>query len=117
MKTRRGALPTLTEVIDVKADQRAAQTGPAHLPAESLPLEGAQRAQADADAALRAQLLNTLRPRVEALLDAKLQAALAPQLQRLADELAQRLRTELASELRGLVTQALDEALGRRRKP
>lgn len=117
MKARRGALPTLTEVIDVQSDKRPPLAGPASLPAESLPLEGPERAQADADAALRAQFLNKLRPRIDALLEARLQAALAPQLARLADELAQRLRTELATELRALVTQAVDEALTRRRKP
>lgn len=117
MKARRGALPTLTEVVDVQRDKRPPLAGPASLPAEALPLEGAERARADADAALRAQLLNTLRPRVDALLEAKLQAALAPQLKRLTEELAQRLRAELAAELRALVTNAVDEALKRRRKP
>lgn len=116
MTAHRGALPTLTEVIDVTADARMPVIGAAALPPESLPLEGNAPLPVDGRAGLTTQVLEALRPRLDVLLDARLQAALAPQLSRLADELVQSLRAELASTLQTLVTQAVDEVLARQRK-
>lgn len=117
MKSRRGVLPTLTEVIDVQADARVAPAGPVSLPPESLPLDGAPEAASGPASALRSQLLAALLPRIDALLQAKLQAAMAPQRARPAAESTHRLRSEMAEELRALVAQAVDEALSRHRKP
>lgn len=118
MTAHRGTLPTLTEVIAIEADVPMQATGPASLPPESLPLEAQPMLQAaDLGAALTTQVLEALRPRIDALLQARLQAAMAPQLARLADDLVHELRGELASALQALVAQAVDEVLARRRKP
>lgn len=111
----RGALPTLTEVIEVHAEAPA--SAPAVLPPESLPLETQQPVPADLGAALTTQVIESLRPRIDALLDAQLEAAIAPRLSRLVEALAQDLRVELAGALQALVAQAVDEVLSRRRRP
>jgi hypothetical protein len=116
MTPHRGALPTLTEVIELDADPALPAAGPAAPRAESMPLEAEAVAPAEA-ADVAARALESLRPQVDALLDARLQALLPPQLSRLADELAHQLRDELAITLRALVIQAVDEALAQRRKP
>ena len=113
MSTHRGALPTLTEVIDIRADSLV----PAALAPESLPLDAQEVVQADLGAALTTQVLETLRPRIDALLETRLEAAMAPGLARVADELARQLRVDLAIALRGMVAQAVDDVLARRRKP
>jgi hypothetical protein len=110
----RGALPTLTEVIDVHAESPA--LAPAALPPESLLLEPQSITRADLGAALTTQVMETLRPRIDAALESQLEAALAPRLARLAEAMAQDLRVELAASLRALVAQAVDEVLERRRK-
>jgi hypothetical protein len=117
MTAHRGALPTLTEVIDVEAAALVPAAAPAVLPPESLPLESQPVARADHGAVLSTQVLETLRPRIDALLEAQLQTAMAPHLARLADELERHLRRELASAMQALVAQAVDEVLARRRKP
>jgi len=122
MTSHRGALPTLTEVIDIEAEAlvlAAGQAPPAKesLPLESLALESMPPLRPDPATALTTQVLETLRPRIDALLAARLQAAMAPQLERLAEELAQSLRTELAGAMQSLVAQAVDDVLARRRKP
>ena len=119
MTAQRGALPTLTEVIEVKAEPLAS-AAPAALAPESLPLESAGPHAADAPerpAALTKQVLEALRPRVDALLEARLREAMAPLLARCGDELQKGLRVELAAAMQALVAQAVDEALARRRKP
>lgn len=117
MSTHRGALPTLTEVIDIRADSLVPATAPAALAPESLPLDAQEVVQADLGAALTTQVLETLRPRIDALLETRLEAAMAPGLARVADELARQLRVDLAIALRGMVAQAVDDVLARRRKP
>lgn len=117
MTAQRGALPTLTEVIDIEADALALPAGPAALPPESVPLESQPVVSADKAVALTTQVLETLRPRIDPLIESRLQAALAPHLARLADDLARSLRIELATAMQVLVAQAVDEVLARRRKP
>jgi hypothetical protein len=116
MTTHRGALPTLTEVIEIEAAALMPAAGSAELPPESLPLESQPVLPVDMGAALTTQVLETLRPRIDALLQARLQAAIAPQLSRLADEAVRSLRVELASVMQLLVAQAVDDLLARRRK-
>ncbi len=117
MSTHRGALPTLTEVIDIRADSLVPAAAPAALPPESLPLDAQAVVQADLGAALTTQVLETLRPRIDALLETRLAAAMEPGLARMADELTRQLRVDLASALHGMVAQAVDDVLARRRKP
>jgi len=115
---QRGALPTLTEVIEIKAEASSAVERRASLPPESLPLEGsASTIVAVSGPALTTQVLEALRPRVDALLEARLREVLAPQLSRLAEEAVQCVRGELATALHALVAQAVAEVLARRRKP
>jgi hypothetical protein len=116
MTAQRGALPTLTEVIEVSAEPSA----PAVLAPESLPLESAPPQAADSHesaAVLTHQVLTSLRPRIDALLEARLREAMVPLLARCADELQKGLRVELAAAMQALAAQAVDEALARRRKP
>ena len=121
MTLRRGALPTLTEVIDVGHNAQAPQVGPAALPPESIALEAPFQLPIQGptgiDAALRTKVLASLQPRIDALIEARLQVAMAPLLAAVADEVSQRLRGEMAGDLPALVAQAIDEALARRRKP
>ena len=116
MTARHGALPTLTEVIEVTAEPSA----PAALAPESLPLESAPSQAAESPestAVLTQQVLALLRPRIDALLEARLREAMAPLLARCADELQKGLRIELAAAMQALAAQAVDEALARRHKP
>ena len=104
-----GALPTLTEVIelDVASAAPAAAMRP---PAEALPM--------DSDtAALMSAVLGALDSRLEALLEARLHAALSPQLRLLVQEAIRQVRGEMAVSLQALVAQAVSEALARRQKP
>lgn len=117
MTAPRGALPTLTEVIEIEADALASGFGPAVLTTEALAFDERTPAPADPVVALTTQVLETLRPRIDALLEARLQAVIAPQLARLSDDLVQTLRSELAVAMRLLVAQAVDDLLARRRKP
>ena len=117
MTTHRGALPTLTEVIDIASDELEPVVGSATLAPESLPLESQPVLPTDTGVALTIQVLETLRPRIDALLEARLKAVIAPQLSRLTDEVVQSLRGELASVMRELVAQAVADLLARRRKP
>ena len=117
MTSPRGALPTLTEVIDIEAGALASDFGPAVRPTEALPLEERTSLAVDPGVALTTQVLETLRPRIDALLEARLQAAIAPHLARLTDEIVHSLRGELALAMRSLVAQAVEDLLARRRKP
>jgi hypothetical protein len=117
MTSPRGALPTLTEVIDIEADALVSGFGPAVQTSEALPLEERPIAPVDPAIALTTQVLETLRPRIDALLEARLQAVIAPQLARLSDDILRSLRSELATAMRLLVAQAVDDLLARRRKP
>ncbi len=116
MTPQRGAPPTLTEVIELDADALPVAEGPASLPPESMPMES-PAAAIDTGAALTTQVLEALRPRIDALLEARVREVLAPQLSRLADDALQCVRRELASAVRALVAQAVDEVLARRSKP
>jgi len=113
----RGALPTLTEVIDIEEAALVPVAGNLPLAPESVPLESQPVIQPDPAIALTTQVLETLRPRIDALLTARLQAVMAPQLERLADDLAESLRSELAVAMHSLLPQAVDNVLARRRKP
>ncbi len=117
MTMHRGALPTLTEVIDIEADALVPTGDVAPLPPESLLLDAHTAMPHDLGVALTTQVLETLRPHIDALLESRLRAAIAPQLSRLADEAVQSLRVELASVMQALVAQAVDDLLARRRKP
>lgn len=116
MTSPRGALPILTEVIDIEADALACGFAPAVQATEALALDEHTPVLADPAVALTTQVLETLRPRIDALLEARLQAAMAPQLARLSDDIVQTLRGELAVAMRSLVAQAVDDVLARRRK-
>lgn len=117
MTAPRGALPTLTEVIEIEADALASGFGPVVLTTEALALDERTPVPADPAVALTTQVLETLRPRIDALLEARLQAVIAPQLARLSEDLVQTLRGELVVAMRSLVAQAVDDLLARRRKP
>jgi hypothetical protein len=113
----RGALPTLTEVIEIEPAALVPVEEYVPLAPESVPLESQPVIRPDPATALTTQVLETLRPRIDTLLTARLQAVMAPQLERLADELLDGLRQELAAAMHSLVAQAVDEVLSRRRKP
>lgn len=128
MKAQRGVLPTLTEVVETPIDvpTGAGTDVPAPLPPESLPLDAqaataataaSARYVAEAGAALTMQVLEALRPRVDALLEAQLREALAPLLTRLADSAVQSARAELSMAMHALVAQTVKEVLAQRRKP
>jgi hypothetical protein len=117
MTVHRGTLPTLTEVIDIQDELLDSATAPVALPPESLPLEAQPAWAADTGVALTTQVLETLRPRIDALLESRLQAVIAPELSRLADEVVHSLRGELAGVMHTLVAQAVEDVLARRRKP
>lgn len=102
MTHKRGVLPTLTEVIEGAQVQTAAP---------------AVAAASDDAAALTAEILDALQPRIDALLEARLREALAPQLARLADGAVRGVRLEIAASLQTLVAQAVADALARRRTP
>jgi len=117
MTVSRGALPTLTEVLDIEAAALVPATAYAPLAPESVPFESHPMVLPDPATALTTQVLETLRPRIDALLAARLQAVIAPQMERLADELTESLREEVARAMYTLVAQAVDDVLARRRKP
>jgi hypothetical protein len=114
MSKPRAPMPTLTEVIEVPVGPVPADTGPAPLPPDSVPMEMLAVAPVDDGGAIIAEVLDLLRPRVDALLAARIREALAPQVLRLADESAQRLRDELNAEVQALAAQALAEVLAAR---
>ncbi len=70
----------------------------------------------DAAAAITAEVLELLRPRIDALLEARIREALAPQVLRLAEDSTRHIRDELGGEVRALVAKAVVEALARRRE-
>ena len=117
MTTHRGALPTLTEVIDIASGESELGLGSATLAPESLPLEAQPALSTDTGVALTTQVLETLRPRIDALLEARLQSVIAPRLAHVAGELVQSMRGELAGTMHELVSQAVADVLARRRKP
>lgn len=121
MSPQRGTLPTtlptLTEVIEILVDPSRVEPGPHALAPESMPIELLPLAQVEVHAALTSQVLDTLRPRVNALLEARLRSAFASHAPRLSDEAIQRIRSDLAAAMQVLVAQTIDEVLARRRKP
>jgi hypothetical protein len=117
MNRQRGALPTLTEVIEIHVDPQRVEAPPPPFVPESMPIELLPVARVDAHAALTSQVLETLRPRIDALLNARLREVLAPHRPRLTDEAVQRMRSELVTTMQVLVAHAIDDVLARRRKP
>ena len=115
MTSQRGALPTLTEVIEINTELLPPALAPAQLPAESVPMEWVAPPQAVSSAALVAQVLELLRPRIDAMLEVRLREALAAQLSRVADDVAHNLHGELASAMQALVAKTVDEVLVQRR--
>ena len=85
-------LPTLTEVVDVKAP----------LPSED---------------ELRKQILADIQRQVDQMLEVRLREALTPALTRLTDALVREARGELASSLRDMVARAVAQELSRHREP
>jgi hypothetical protein len=116
MSKPRAPLPTLTEVIDVQAGLPQIDTGPAPLPPDSVPMETLPETPDDAAAAITAQVLELLRPRIDALLEARIREALAPQVLRFTEDSTRHLRDELGGEVRAMVANAVIEALARRRE-
>lgn len=114
MKARRSVLPTLTEVIEV--DDARADVEPATLAPESMPMEPPLPHAAAAGGDLKTQVLDALRPRIDALLRERLREVIAADLSRLAEDTVRRVRGDLASAIRTLASEAVDEALARRRK-
>ena len=117
MTKNRITLPTLTEVIEVQADRLDVDTGPAPLPPESVPMELLPTTPVDAASATTAEVLEMLRPRVDALLEACVREALATQELVLADETTQRVHGDFAGALQALIAHAVDDVLARRHKP
>jgi len=117
MAKKRDTLPTLTEVIDVRVDPAHGDSRPMPLAPDSVPIGELARAAADGGASLAAQVLEALRPRIDALIDSQVQEALAPHVLRLADVTVQRARDELAAALPAMVAQAVQDLLARRHKP
>lgn len=111
MTAQRGAPPTLTEVIEVVADDAAFAARPLPPLDESLPLDGAMPLPVVDASWLADQLLLRLQPRLESLLEARLKAALDASLARAAAEAAVLARADLQAGLRELVAQAVDEIL------
>jgi hypothetical protein len=115
MSKPRTPLPTLTEVIEVQSSQLPLDTGPAPLPPDSVPMVTRPATPVDHTAAITAEVLELLRPRIDALLEARIREALAPQVLRLAEESTQRIRDDLSGVMLVLVERAVVEAIARRR--
>ena len=94
-------LPTLTEVVDLKAP------APAPVPPAS----------ALSEDELRKQILADIQRQVDQMLEVHLREALTPALTRLTDALVREARGELASSLRDIVARAVAQELSRHREP
>ena len=95
-------LPTLTEVLQLAA--------PVPEPVDPAPVAGpgpGQAARAPDAEVLVAQVLASLAPRIDALVEARLREALAPALARAADGLIREARDELARVLLEVVGEAV----------
>lgn len=109
-------LPTLTEVLELGTDHSAAvcavgSAGPGAEPgANPGPDPGTAVPRAGAIDPV-GEVLALLEPRIAALLEGRLREALAPALARVADGLIRDAQTELAPALRGLVEEAVAQAL------
>lgn len=117
MSTQRGVLPRLTEVIEVDAGGLSADSRPAALAPESMPMELLPVLPVDTGADLKARMLEALLPRIDALLEERLREVLTTRLSRLAEDTAHRVRGELAGAVQTLVAQAVEDVLARRNKP
>lgn len=117
MSGQRGVLPTLTEVITLESDATEASQGPSVLPDESLPMELQPEVAGGVADELIAQVLMTLRPRIDALLKERLREVLATQLSQLAEETVYRVRGDVADAVHALAADAVREVLARQRKP
>ena len=124
----RSDLPTLTEVVDLKASNPSAYDPTAAMPIqdESVPLEegdlGALRLRAPGsahalaqDEELVAQVLARLQPRLEAWVEAKVRRALIELLPVLTESAALSIARDLHVDMPELLSLALDE-VHRRRK-
>jgi len=104
-------VPTLTEVVELDSVFPATQVplDEAGLAPENL----APSAMPPAAADLHAEVLFELEQRIDAMLEARLREALAPALARAADGIIREARQELVLALRGLVDDAVAQALQR----
>jgi hypothetical protein len=98
-------LPTLTDVLELGCD--VADAAPPLAAAAFVAPQPVGATGSD----LVDQVLAALQPRVSALLEVRLREALAPVLARAADGLIRDTRAELAPVLRGLVEEAVAQAL------
>lgn len=123
MNTARGALPTLTEVIEVEDTNRVA---PGFETTEVAPFgldvgvgtTEAPPGKGDTDGTLEAlvdHVLAAIGPRIDALLEARLREIVAPTVLRQVNTAMNAVRAELSAELRAATQQALDaDRAGRR---
>ncbi len=120
-------LPTLTEVLELgregaadlsaTASSSPAEVGPVPQVVHVAPAPDAIDRSAASNSDPVAQVLAMLEPRIGALLETRLREALAPALARAADGLIRDVQAELAPTLRGLVEEALAQALRQPRSP
>lgn len=106
-------LPTLTEVIEIAADDLPQRLAVAALPPESVAIEDVPDLRRTSNAA-HAPAAAPGSPASVVLpphFEERVQALLAPRMARLVDSTLQSLRTELALEVQVLVREAIDEAL------
>lgn len=116
-------LPTLTEIIDVGAQEQAAaegvaghdQTAPAAAPEAALAPPEAAAAIDEAQVVRR--VLADLERQVDLLLEYRLREVLGPALARASDMLIRETRNELAATLRDIVARAVAHELARQRDP
>lgn len=119
MTAKRGALPTLTEVVEVieVADRLQPLDGAlAELPPESLPIELPSARVVGLGEDLAASVLAALRPHIEARLKERLPEAPAAERSLLAEDTLRRMRAALAGAVQACLAQAIDEALAQRRR-
>lgn len=117
MSAQRGVLPTLTEVITLDDDVLDAPQHANELPADSMPMETHAALGNRPHDELIEQVLQLLRPRIDALLKERLREVLATQLSQLAEDTVYRVRGDVADAVHAMATAAVKEALARERKP
>ena len=117
MSRQRSVVPTLTEVITIETDRIDASPSPSECPAESQPMEVQPEVAGAAGDALVAQVLQLLRPRIDALLKERLREVLATQLSQLAEDTVYRVRGDVADAVHALAADAVKDVLARQRKP
>lgn len=113
MSGQRRVLPTLTEVITIDSDAAEALSEPVALLTEAMPMEPTPALAGLSTDDLVAQVMQTLRPRIDALLRERLREVLATQLSQLAEDTVLRVRGELVEALPILAAEAVKDVLGR----